>query len=136
MNLYNNTLQFVSTVNGFLPTRSLKFDHDCRGIAAIDCQILVCEYEPRAYIYTVDGKRLKTIEKDNVGEALFGRIREACISDDGKMLHLTDEVKGVLTTDSDGKVIWKYSDPELKDAWRICNDGGGSLLVSYINSTI
>lgn len=130
VSLNNKTVQFVSTENELLPARSTNFDHDCRGIAAIDGQILVCEYGPKAYIYTKDGKRLKTLEKDNVGKALFGKIREVCMSDDGKKIQLVDQSKAVLTIDIDGNVIWKYCDPELKGAWGICTDGTGNLLAS------
>ncbi|XP_053383738.1 uncharacterized protein LOC128549963 [Mercenaria mercenaria] len=132
VSLYNtnsNTAQFVSTKNKLAPTRSLKFDHGCRGIVVMDGQLVIC-HSTKAYIYTINGERLKTIEKDRSGNNMFCQIREICLSDNGKTIHMVDDTNGLITIDRDGNVIWKYSGQELMDAWGVCTDGNGNVFVS------
>ncbi|XP_053383614.1 uncharacterized protein LOC128549895 [Mercenaria mercenaria] len=133
VSFYNKTVQFVSTKNELAPTRSLKFNYDCRGMVVIDGQLVIC-YSTTVYIYTINGELLRTIQKDRSGNNMFQNIREICLSDNGKTIYMADDTKGLVTIDIDGNVIWKYSGQELKSAWGVCTDGNGNVFVSGITS--
>ncbi|XP_053383611.1 E3 ubiquitin-protein ligase TRIM56-like [Mercenaria mercenaria] len=130
VSLSNKTVQFLSTKNELVPTRSLKFDHDCRGIAVMDGQLVISENDNKAYFYTMNGSRLNIIQKDTTGNYIFTHIREIFVSDDGKMIHVVDSDRGMVTVDRDGNVIWRYSGQELKSAWGVCTDGNCNVFVS------
>ncbi|XP_053383615.1 uncharacterized protein LOC128549896 [Mercenaria mercenaria] len=129
VSLYNNTVQFVSTKNKLAPTRSLTFGHFCRGIAVMDGHLAI-SYLSKAYIYTMNGQYLKTIEKDRFGSNMFHQIRETCSSDNGRTIHMVDDMKDLVTIGRDGNVMWQYSSQEIKDTWGVCTDGNGNVFVS------
>ncbi|XP_053383729.1 uncharacterized protein LOC128549959 [Mercenaria mercenaria] len=128
------TVQFVSTKNELVPTRSLKFDHDCRGIAVMDGQLVICENGNVAYIYTMNGSRLNIMQKDTTGNDIFSHIREVCVSDNGRTIHVVDSDRGPVTIDRDGNVVWRFCGQELKSAWGVCTDGNCNVFVSGASS--
>ncbi|XP_060606688.1 E3 ubiquitin-protein ligase TRIM71-like [Ruditapes philippinarum] len=128
------TVQFVATENHLTKTRSLKFDHECRGLAVIDGRLVIGNDNDQVYIYTMNRQCLKVIKTEKTGNKMFGRVRELCVSDDGKMIHIVDAHRGVITIDRDGTVLWKYNGQELKSPWGICTDGTGNVIVSGFSS--
>ncbi|XP_045175675.2 uncharacterized protein LOC123536523 [Mercenaria mercenaria] len=130
----NRTVQFVSTSNQLVPTRLLKVDCDFRGIAVMGSQLVISEEGKKVYIYTTNGELLKIIENDQSGSSIFSCIREISVSDDGKMIHVVDAYRGLVTVDRDGNVIWRYSGQELVGAWGVCTDGNGNVFASGLSS--
>jgi hypothetical protein len=130
----NETVQFVVTENRLTKTRSLTFDHDCRGLAVLDGQLVIGNDSDQVYIYAMNGDCLKVIKTEKNGNKLFERVRELCVNDDGKMIHIADEFRGIITIDRDGNVLWKYTGQKLKSPWGICTDGHGQVIVSDFSS--
>ncbi|XP_053383613.1 uncharacterized protein LOC128549894 [Mercenaria mercenaria] len=115
--LSNNIVQIVDTTESLLPSSSFKTDHRCIGIAVVNGQLMVCENGKKAHIYTMNGKRLKAIDK--ISDANFISEIPMC---DGKMLqHVADR--------QNGDILWVYSGQELDNSCGVCSDGYGNVFV-------
>ena len=130
VSLANKTVQFVSTKNQLTQTRVLTFDHECRGIAVLDGQLIMGNGGDKIYMYTTKGDRLKIIENDKTGQKIFRYVRNLCVSDDRKIIHIVDREKGVITIDRNGSVIWKYVSQNLDSPWGVCTDSRCNVFVS------
>jgi hypothetical protein len=134
VSLGNKTVQFVATENHLTKTRSLTFDHYCRGLAVLDGQLVIGNDSDQVYIYTMNGECLKVINTEKTGSKLFRHVRELCVSDDREMIHVADDYQGVITIDRDDTVLWKYNGQDLKSPWGICTDDTGNVIVSGLSS--
>ncbi|XP_060606687.1 uncharacterized protein LOC132758984 [Ruditapes philippinarum] len=130
VSLHNSTVQIVSTRSHLTKTRLLTFKHMCRGLAVLDGKLVMGNDGDKVYIYTMNGECLKVIETDQTGHKLFRYIRELCVSDDGKMIHVIDKFRGVITIDIGGTLLWQYDNKELINPWGVCTDGTGHVIVS------
>ncbi|KAL4216595.1 hypothetical protein ACF0H5_024318 [Mactra antiquata] len=131
--LLNNTIQFVSTCNNLVVTRSLSMKHACRCITVSKDRMYICDFTS-LYIYNMNGTLIKTIKENKSGDKIFSEIWDITISDDHNMIHIVDCDKGVITLDMNGKICWKYSDKVLNGAHGVCTDGSGNVIVCGYNS--
>jgi hypothetical protein len=131
----DNRIQFISTENNKLvPTRSIKLDHCCTGIGLVDDLIYVSNERKRVYVYDVNGTLKRTLYLDQYGNELFSKSYSIIQSRNKKRVHVTDLDKGLVTLDSDGRLLWKYSGEELHMAWGVGTDNKGNIFVSGGNS--
>lgn len=127
--LTNNTIQFVSIGDQLLPTRSLTMYHSCYGLAISGESMYISDCGKSVYIYTLDGKLVKTINQDHLGQEIFSCSRHLTLSNNSTSIHIADWAKGLVTLDTEGQVIWKYSTSDLKRANSVCTDGCGNLFI-------
>ncbi|KAL4216379.1 interferon-beta production [Mactra antiquata] len=126
--LDNNTIQFVSTCNNLVVTRSLSMKHACRCITVSRDRMYICD-NTSLYIYNMNGTLINTIKEIKSGDKIFSHICDITISDDHNMIHIVDLYKGVITLDMNGKICWEFSGEVLNRAYGVCTDGSGNVIV-------
>ncbi|XP_045195142.2 uncharacterized protein LOC123550816 [Mercenaria mercenaria] len=131
----DNCIQFVSTERKLVPTRSIRLEHCCTGISVIRNQLFVSNERKRLFVYNLQGELQTTVHLDQFGNEIFSKSYAITENDNGKMVHVTDLNKGLITLDKEGKLLWKYSGPKIKMAWGVCTDGKGNIFVSGGNSS-
>lgn len=122
------TLHFVSIKGNMKVTRSVNLVHNCNGITYQDNHIYVVD-DTSVYRYTIAGEKGLTLYKDKSAKVRFCHI---CAN--GKVLYITDEYSGLVTIDTTGKVLAKFTDPELTEAQGVCVDSEDNVLVSGFES--
>ncbi|KAL4216600.1 Tripartite motif containing 42 [Mactra antiquata] len=134
--LGNNTLQFVSTCNNLVVTRSLSMKHACRCITVSRDRMYICDNRS-LYIYNMNGTLIKTIKEIKSGDKIFSSIRDITISDDHNMINIVDLFNGVIALDMNGKICWKFSGEVLRRARGVCTDGFGNVIVcGYVSHNV
>ncbi|KAL4216612.1 hypothetical protein ACF0H5_024335 [Mactra antiquata] len=126
--LLNKTIQFVSTCNNLVVTRSLSMKHKCRCITVSRDRMYICD-DTSLYIYKMNGTLINTIKENKSGDKIFSHIRDITISDDHNMIHIVDYDKSVITLDMNGKICWEFSGEVLDGAYGVCTDGSGNVIV-------
>lgn len=130
----SNSIQFLSTKDKLVPTRTVKLDHCCTGICVVGGELFVSNQRKRLYVYNLEGELQNTIHLDQTGSEIFSKSYTITKSDNGKMVHVTDLNKGLVTVDREGNVLWTFSGSELKMAWGVCTDAYGNCFVAGSNS--
>ncbi|KAL4216590.1 hypothetical protein ACF0H5_024313 [Mactra antiquata] len=131
--LLNNTIQFVSTCNNLVVTRSLSMKHACRCITVSKYRMYICD-DTSLYIYNMNGTLINTIKEIISGYEIYSNIWDITISDEHNMIHIVDFNQGVITLDMNGKICWMFSGEELNKAHGLCTDGSGNVIVCGYNS--
>ncbi|KAL4216631.1 hypothetical protein ACF0H5_024354 [Mactra antiquata] len=134
--LFDSTIQFVSTCNNLVVTRSLRMKHDCICITVSRDRMYICD-DRSLYIYKMNGTLKKKVKESKSGDKIFSDIHDITISDDHNMIHIVDFNKGVITLDINGEFCWGYSSEDLDEAHVVCTDGSGNVLVcGYMSHSI
>ncbi|KAL4216603.1 hypothetical protein ACF0H5_024326 [Mactra antiquata] len=128
-----NTIQFVSTCNNLVVTRSLSMKHKCRHITVSRDRMYICDLTS-LYIYNMNGTLINTITENISGDKIFSNIWDITISDDHNMIHIVELYKGVITLDMNSKICWEFSGEVLDGARGVCTDGSGNVIVCGYNS--
>ncbi|KAL4224633.1 hypothetical protein ACF0H5_015331 [Mactra antiquata] len=126
--LNNRTIQFVSTCDKLVVTRSLSVKHRCRCITFSRDRMYICD-ERSLYIYNMDRTLIKVITPIKSFGTIFSDIYGIAISDDHNMIHIVDLGSGVITLTTEGENCWVYSDERLSGAHGVCTDGSGNVIV-------
>lgn len=123
-----NTLYFVSTKGDMKLSRYVSLDHSCNGITYQENHIYVVD-DTTVFRYTIAGENGLALYTDPSAKVRFCHI---CAN--GNVLYITDEYSGLITLDTTGKVLAKFTDPELTEAQGVCVDCEGNVLVSGFES--
>ncbi|KAH3729313.1 uncharacterized protein LOC127853956 [Dreissena polymorpha] len=132
--LSNRTICFVQSDEELTIKRFVEVDHNCFGLALADGEMYISDGSQRVLVYTLDGKHVRTIERDQHDDVIFSESRDITTSDDGNRIHVADSRKGVVTLSKEGRLLWRYKGSEVKGAYGVCTDGSGNLLVTGILS--
>jgi len=80
------------------------------------------------YVYELIDKLLRTINKDQSGQKIFFTVCHLTVSNNDS-IHVADYNNGMITLDTQGQVLWKYSGSDLKRVYGVCADGCGNVFV-------
>ncbi|XP_045196108.2 uncharacterized protein LOC123551322 isoform X3 [Mercenaria mercenaria] len=130
--LRNNTIQFVSLVGQMTPTRQIKLDHNCFGVAYKRDRLYITDNNKALYIYDMTGNLLQKSSQN-----ISGNNRHIVFSDTGSETFVTCTDKGLVILDVDAKHTNTYTVPELLVTTGACSDGHGNLfLCGYSSSNV
>ena len=129
------TIQFVSIGITMEPSHSFECGKGANGISYNDSsgEVLVC-YSNRVCLYSKAGIVLKTFDKDENEKQMFSSCRKIALSAMKELIFITDKVNGLIVLNKDGKKVWTFTDPDLKEARGICVLPGDLLFVSGASS--
>jgi sugar lactone lactonase YvrE len=77
----------------------------------------------------MNGTLLKKITTDKQGNEIFKRNRGICVSSDGKMIYVTDNVKGLIILDLEGNYKTTITNPDFVSLQGVCTDQRGNIFV-------
>ncbi|XP_052779410.1 uncharacterized protein LOC128216785 isoform X2 [Mya arenaria] len=105
-------LYLINATKGKLvTTRKLSFTHGCNAAAHYGGQLYISSSDA-LYIYTMSGKKVKTLYED------FGviiTVMKCAISNDGKTIYITNSSKHqLITLDNKGNKLALLTDPDMK----------------------
>ncbi|XP_045165144.2 uncharacterized protein LOC123529035 [Mercenaria mercenaria] len=120
-------IQFVSLGSKMVPTKQIKTDHRCYGLAYAAGHLCISD-DTSVYIYTVSGSKLQRFNPFQSGQRLFSDTYSLAVSNDGSKIYVADLDFGLISFDRNGKVLGKFNGPELGQASDVCTTNNGSVL--------
>lgn len=124
------TLYFVHVKGQMRLLRDVSLDHECNGIAYGNNQLFIVD-NTTLFLYTTKGNKKQSLYTDTTETSKFCHL---AVSWDGTKVYVTDERAGILVCDSNGKLISKITDPDLREPQGICLDASGNVFVSGFES--
>lgn len=110
-------------------TGTILLDFECRAITYSNNELFISD-KKTVYVYTVPGKLLRYISRDKAGHTLFSYIHNMAVGEDGRLLFIADWQEGLVTVERrTGRMVWRYSEKDLRRATGVCVDGRGSVFV-------
>jgi hypothetical protein len=139
VNLYSTgQIQFISVKDSMRLTSSIQVDKSCYGIYYNERsdELFAC-CGSNISVFDKRGSLLRVLNTDPNGEQLFSSLRQVIVTDSRNEIVVTDENKGLISVNPQGKVNWFIKNRELSSAWGLCVASGGILFVSgYISHNI
>ncbi|XP_052762617.1 uncharacterized protein LOC128205181 [Mya arenaria] len=129
------TIQFIQVKPKMALKHTIKTDDSCRGLASHNGRLfVVCggfkgEKEGKVVVFSLTGDHIRTIERNNSGQRIFACPIAVCVSSDGKLIHVTDGQRGVVTLTQENDVVSVVSDRETKWPCGICMDKHDNALI-------
>lgn len=134
LSMHNHTLQFVSIGEQLVPTRSLTMSHVCWGLAINVSEMYISDSSTNVHVHSLDGTLLRTIDKNQDGKQMFSANRNVCVNFDGSIVHVTDCKNGLLSLDTNGKMLWRYTGCGVDTPYGIATDGCGNAFICGYHS--
>ncbi|XP_052781494.1 uncharacterized protein LOC128218025 [Mya arenaria] len=128
-------LHFINITKGKLvTTRKLSFSHECYG-ATHHGNNLYISSRTALYVYTMTGKRVKTLYED---ESFGYTVRRFAISNDGKTIYITNYSNNqLITLDNLGNKLATFTDPDLRGPSGVHATTSGHVFVCcYYSQTV
>lgn len=128
-------VQFIDISPKMILTRRIATDDTCRGLACHGGMIyVVCggfkgESDGKVCVYSVTGDLVRVIEKNNNGQRIFYSPIAIAVVSDGKMLHITDGQRGIITMTTENDVVSVIADKQCAWPCGICVDRNDNALV-------
>ncbi|XP_053406442.1 uncharacterized protein LOC128559237 [Mercenaria mercenaria] len=88
----------------------------------------------RVCAYSKAGILLRTFDRDDNDKQILCSLRKIALSAMKELIFLTDKVNGLIVLNKEGKKMWNFNDPELKEARGICVLPGDLVFVSGASS--
>jgi sugar lactone lactonase YvrE len=135
-----NIIQFVSVEQNMKTTKKIDTEFYCCGLAHAAGKLYVSEFnllseQPEyLYILTLSGEVLQQFSVDQSGHRLFNNISSLAISNDNNKIYVADWDKGLVVLNRNGNLIRQFNGQELTDAFGVCVDKTGNVLVSGLRS--
>ncbi|XP_053383019.1 uncharacterized protein LOC123540364 [Mercenaria mercenaria] len=128
-------VQFISLTNRMALTNKIKTDFNCNGLAYAGGNLYISDFYTSVYIYSVSGRNLMQISKDQSGQKLFSDIRSLAVSEAGSKIYVADYNNGLIILDNNGTVVGSFNDSQLTGAYSCYLTGRGSILVCGADSS-
>ncbi|XP_053385637.1 uncharacterized protein LOC128546137 isoform X1 [Mercenaria mercenaria] len=130
-----NKIQFISVGQCMELKTEFNVGSSAVGVSydATQDSLFVC-HSNQVSIYTKSGVLLRTYEKNENGDRLFTLARQLALNVSNHSMFVTDENGKLTALSKDGKVIWTFSDSELRRPWGLCVLPGDIILASGIGS--
>ncbi|XP_053374538.1 uncharacterized protein LOC123532397 [Mercenaria mercenaria] len=123
----NLKLQFVDITEGLTLTKSVDTEHACNAVACHGNKLYVINVDT-VHVYTTDGEYqnvLYTAEFDDD----YSYFRYVAVSNDGRMIYISDYNNGLVTIDSSGNHLYTLADLPNKLMRGVCMDDQGYVYV-------
>lgn len=129
-------VQFVSIGHVMELSHAFEVGKGSNGISYNDNngEMYVC-YSTRISVFSKAGVVLRSFEKDENDKPMFCSLRKIALSAMKELIFVTDKVNGLIVLNKDGKKVWIFSDPELKEARGVCVLPGDLVFVSGAGSS-
>ncbi|XP_053386550.1 uncharacterized protein LOC128546168 [Mercenaria mercenaria] len=124
-------IQFVSIGQNMELKTAFDVGRSAIGVSydVLQSSLLVCGGN-QVSVYTKSGVLLKTYDKKENGDKLFKSATQLAFNTQNQFMFVTDYSDGnIKALVKDGKTIWTFSDPELKQPWGVCVLPGDIILV-------
>ncbi|XP_053385592.1 uncharacterized protein LOC128550469 [Mercenaria mercenaria] len=130
-----NKIQFVSIGRRMELKTEFNVGSSAVGVSydAAQDSLFVC-HSNQVSIYTKSGVLLRTYEKNENGDRLFTSANQLALNVSSHIMFVTDENGKLTALSKDGKVIWTFSDSELRRPWGVCVLPGDIILASGMGS--
>ncbi|KAL4240656.1 hypothetical protein ACF0H5_001447 [Mactra antiquata] len=128
-------IQFINLGNSMTLTRIIQTDEHCRGLCYhTGCIYVVCggfkdEKSGRIVVYSYTGDIVRFIEKNRTGQHIFVCPIAITVRSDGKLLHVTDGRRGLITLTSENDVVSVVANKNIAWPCGICLDKDERILV-------
>ncbi|XP_053385730.1 uncharacterized protein LOC123537750 [Mercenaria mercenaria] len=124
-------IQFVSLGQRMELKTAFNIDSSAVGVSydVLQDSLLVCQGN-QVSVYTKSGQMLQQYGKKGSGDNLFTSTAQLAFNVSSQFMFVTNYDAGNLQAlTKDGKIIWTFSDPELKQPWGVCVLPGECILV-------
>ncbi|XP_053383243.1 uncharacterized protein LOC123562370 [Mercenaria mercenaria] len=129
-------VQFVSCGDTLSLGASFNTEQRCTGLyfdTKHDELYVSCDSwsrKSKICVYKRSGDILRIFETDEDGKSLFSYPKNIIMEPITDMVYIADERNGVIALNRDGKRVWTFNDPKLRDLNGICQLPGNHMLVT------
>ncbi|XP_060594951.1 uncharacterized protein LOC132748938 [Ruditapes philippinarum] len=129
-------VHFISLERQLKTTNKIKTDFVCYGLAYANNNLYISDSKTSVYMYTLSGRKLHQISKDQSGHDLLSNIRSLAVSQDAARIYVAD-YDGLIVLDNNGQVNTSFNDEPLKGAnWCYLTEAGSVLVSGVVSNNV